>query len=135
MTHYLLDACAMVAFYNDEPEAEKVHDLLKQARAGSVRLSISMMQLLEVYYDRIRVSGEEAAKIRIDAIRAEPISIIETVSFPIMYEAGRFKTAYSMSLADCIAAATAKCLDATLITKDSELKPAEKAGEFSVLWL
>ena len=52
-----------------------------------------------------------------------------------MYEAGRFKTSYSMSLADAIAAATAKIFTATLVTKDNEMKPAEEAGEFSVLWL
>jgi predicted nucleic acid-binding protein len=40
-----------------------------------------------------------------------------------------------MSLADCIAAAAAKCLSATLVTKDDEMKEAEAAGEFSVLWL
>ena len=52
-----------------------------------------------------------------------------------MYEAGRFKTSYLMSLADSIAAATAKDLTATLVTKNSEFQPAERAGELSVLWL
>jgi len=40
-----------------------------------------------------------------------------------------------MSLADSIACATAKILDAILVTKDSEMKEAEEAGEFSVMWL
>jgi len=40
-----------------------------------------------------------------------------------------------MSLADAIAAATTKNLGATLVTKDEEIRAAEKAGEFSVLWL
>jgi len=52
-----------------------------------------------------------------------------------MYEAGRFKTSYSMSLADAVAAATTRNLSATLVTKDSEMKAAEDAGEFSILWL
>ena len=52
-----------------------------------------------------------------------------------MYEAGRFKTFYSMSLADSIAAATAKSLGASIVTKDDEFREAEQAGEFSVLWL
>jgi predicted nucleic acid-binding protein len=65
----------------------------------------------------------------------EPISIIESIPYPVMYEAGRFKTSYSMSLADAIAAATAINLAATLVTKDNEMKPAEEAGELPVLWL
>jgi predicted nucleic acid-binding protein len=135
MTHYLFDACAILAVLNDEPETEKILDLLERARSGAIRLSMSIVQLLEVYYDRVYVSGTDAARIRVEAILAEPITIIDSISYPVMYEAGRFKTVYSMSLADSIAAATAKSLAATLVTKDSELQGAEKAGEFSVLWL
>jgi predicted nucleic acid-binding protein len=39
-----------------------------------------------------------------------------------------------MSLADSIAAATAKILSAALVTKDSELEAAAD-GEFSIHWL
>jgi len=112
-----------------------VLDLLEQARTGAVRLSMSIIQLLEIYYDRLYISGEHGARVRVESILAEPISIIESISYPVMYEAGRFKTSYSMSLGDAIAAAIAKSLAATLVTKDNEMKPAEKAGEFSVLWL
>ena len=96
---------------------------------------MSIVQLLEVYYDRLRCSGKQGARIRVESILAEPITIIETISYPVMYEAGRFKTSYSMSLADSIAAATAKNLGAVLVTKDEEFKAAEEAGEFPVLWL
>jgi len=96
---------------------------------------MSIVQLLEVYYDRLYISGEYGARVRVESIIDEPINIIESISYPIIYEAGRFKTSYSMSLADAIAAATAKNLAATLVTKDKEMKPAEEAGEFSVLRL
>ena len=95
---------------------------------------MSIVQLLEVYYDCVYVVGAEEAKKRVEAILAEPVNIIETISYPVLYEAGRFKTMYSMSLADSIAAATAKILSAVLVTKDSELEAAA-AGEFSILWL
>ncbi|MCL1818732.1 MAG: type II toxin-antitoxin system VapC family toxin [Spirochaetaceae bacterium] len=135
MTHYLLDACALLAIFNDESEKDTVLDLLEQTRSGAIRLSMSIVQLLEVYYDRLRCSGEEGARIRVDSILAEPITIIESISRDVMYEAGRFKTAYSMSLADSVAAATAKSLTAAVVTKDDEFTEAEQAGEFSVLWL
>ena len=132
---YLLDACALLTIFNGETGANIVLDLIEQARAGAVRLSMSIVQLLEVYYDRLYISGEYGARDRVESILYEPISIIETISYPVMYEAGRFKTSYSMSLADSIVAATVKILAATLVTKDNEMKPVEEAGEFSVLWL
>ena len=52
-----------------------------------------------------------------------------------LFDAGKFKTSYSMSLADSIACATAKNLKATLVTKDKELKAPEENGELSILWL
>jgi len=53
----------------------------------------------------------------------------------LIKDAGRFKTSYSMSLADAFATTTAKSLGIALVTKDSEMKEAEEAGELSILWL
>jgi predicted nucleic acid-binding protein len=131
---YLLDACAILALFNGEEGSEALIDLFKKARAGDITLSMSIVQLLEVYYDRVYVVGTEEAKKRVEAILAEPVHIIETISLPVLYEAGRFKTRYSMSLADSVAAATAKILSAALVTKDSELEAAAD-GEFSIHWL
>jgi len=133
--HYLLDACALLMIFNGEPGAQEVVDLLRQARAGNIRLSMSIIQLLEVFYDRIYIVGIDEARSIVESILAGPINIINTISYPVVYEAGRFKTSYSMSLADAFAAATAKSIDAVLVTKDEELRPAEKAGDFSILWL
>jgi len=133
--HYLLDACALIAICNNEPGVGKVLDLIRQARTGDIQLSMSIVQLLEVYYDRIYVAGENDASLVVKSILAEPITIIESVSLSVMYEAGRFKTFYSMSLADSIAAATARNISATLVTKDGEMREAEEAGEFLALWI
>ena len=135
MAHYLLDACSLLAIFNGEPGAQKVLDLIGQAKTGIIDLSMSIVQLLEVYYDRLYISGEEEALIRVESILSEPINIIENISYQVMYEAGRFKTSYSISLADSIACATARSLAAILVTKDNEFKAPEQAGEFSVMWL
>jgi predicted nucleic acid-binding protein len=53
-----------------------------------------------------------------------------------MYEAGRLKTTYAISLADAIACATAGSLRATLVTSDhKELTQVEQDENLSVLWL
>jgi predicted nucleic acid-binding protein len=80
-------------------------------------------------------AGVNDAQSVVESIIAGPITIIETISYPVMYEAGRFKTTYSMSLADAVMCATARELGAALVTKDDEIKMAEDAGEFQVLWL
>ena len=135
MTHYLLDACALLAIFNDESEKDTVLDLLEQARSGTIRLSMSIVQLLAVYYNCIYFSGANKARGIIESILAESITIIESISHDVMYEARRFKTSYSMSLADSIIAAAAKNLGAAIVTKDDEFNEAEQAGEFPILRL
>jgi len=132
---YVFDACAIIAFLNDEPGAETVTELLSQVRTGTDRLYMSSIQALEVYYDRIYVMGRDYADNFLKSLFAFPIVILHEITGNIIQEAGRFKTSYSMSLADSIAAATARTLDAILVTKDNEMKSAEEVGEFAVLWL
>ena len=132
---YVLDACALIAFLNDEPEADTVADLLKKVEDGVDRLYINSIQVLEIYYDRIYIIGREYADIFLESLYASPLIILPEISNDIIREAGRVKTSYSISLADSIAAATTINLGAVLVTKDDEIKKLEDAGEFSILWL
>ena len=132
---YVFDACALIALLNEEDGADVVSDLLMKAEAGTDRLFISSIQVLEVYYDRIYIMGLEYANTFLESLSSSPVVVLPEISSDIIREAGRFKTSYSMSLADAVAAATAKSLSAVLVTKDREIKAAEEAGEFSVLWL
>ena len=132
---YVLDSSALIAFLNDEPEANTVADLLIKATSGLDRLFMSSIQVLEVYYDRIYIMGRDYADTFLESLRTSPVIVLPEISNNIIREAGRFKTTYSMSLADTIAVATAKNLGVALVTKDDELKAAYDAGEFSALWL
>jgi len=132
---YVLDACALIAFFNEEKGADTVAELMTQASDGTNRLFMSSIQVMEVYYDRIYVNGTEYANTVLESIYNSPINVLHNISRDIIKDAARFKTTYSMSLADTFAAATAKSLDAPLVTKDDEMKEAQEAGEFSILWL
>jgi predicted nucleic acid-binding protein len=134
--HYLLDACALIALFNGEAGSDIVDELLQKAEKGAITLSMSIIQLLEVYYDRIYVMGINDAKDILDSILAEPIEIIDTISYPVLYEAGRLKTSYTLSLADAIGLATAKELSGQFVTSDhSELEPVEQNEPIQFLWL
>ena len=132
---YVLDACALITVFNEEDGADTVAELMAQASAGTDRLFISSVQVMEVYYDRIYIKGLEYAETVLDSIYASPIIVLHDISREIIKIAARLKTSYSMSLADTFAAATAISLDAVFVTKDEEMKEAEQAGELSILWL
>ena len=68
--YYLLDACALLAFFNGEGGEQIILDLLEQARAGTSRLSMSIVQLLEIYYDSIYIGGEGEARTTVESILA-----------------------------------------------------------------
>ena len=46
--NYFLDACALLAFLNDEEGADKIEDFLNQSAANTTSISMSIINLLEV---------------------------------------------------------------------------------------
>ena len=135
--NYLLDACALLAYFDDEKGADVITDLLDQAKHRKINLCMNAANLIEVYYDRIRrVGSEEADKTVRDIYDIFPISIIETFTSKIVREASYFKSTGKMSFADSILVATAKYIGATVVTCDHvELEPVERQGEISFLWI
>ena len=137
MPDYLLDACAVLALLNDEEGAEIISELLDRAKRREITLGINAVNLIEVYYDRIRVDGADRA----DAIIREiyttfPISIIETLDTAIVRESARLKAMGKMSFADTILMATARCTGATIVSCDHvELDPVEQQEHIPFLWL
>ena len=104
---YVLDACALLAFLNDEEGADKIEDLLNKSGTGDVSVSMSIINLLEVYYGELRDKGADIAQIVLDMVQHYSIKIINTVSEQVFHEAARLKASYKMSIADCIGLATA----------------------------
>ena len=137
MPDYLLDACALLALLNDEEGADIVSNLLDQAERREITLSISAVNLLEVYYDRIRVAGADRADAIIQEIyEAFPIIVIETLSPDIVREAARLKAVGKMSFADTILVATARCIGATVVTCDhAELELVERHEHIPFFWV
>jgi len=100
-------------------------------------LSINAANLIEVYYDRIKVIGTENAK---DIIRKiyenSPITVIENLSPNIVREAARLKALGKMSFADTILVATAICTGTTIVSCDHvELEPVERQENIPFLWI
>jgi predicted nucleic acid-binding protein len=134
---HILDACALLAFFNREfgRGYETVSDLLDRAVQGEVVLCMSPINLVEVHYRVIQIKGVEVSDMAMSLIKSLPIQFIRDISDEVYYDAAHFKARYPMSLADAFLCATAKSLAAVIVTKDTEIKPAEEAESLPVLWI
>jgi len=115
---YVLDACALLAFLNDEEGAEKIEDLLNQSAASDVSIFMSIINLFEVYYGELRDKGVDIAQIVLEMVQHYSIKIIDTISEQVFREAARLKAAHKMSIADCIGLATAIELSGQFVSSD-----------------
>lgn len=132
---YIFDACALFAFLNDEEGADKIEDLLNQSVAGNISVSMSIVNLLEVYYSELREKGADIAQVVLDMVQNYSIKIENTISDKIFHEAARLKSTYKMSLGDCIGLATAIELSGQFVTSDHyELDPVAKKTPNLIFW-
>ena len=102
MDEYILDACALIAYYTNEKGADIVQDIISKAYSEKSNVSISNINLLEVFYDVYKTQGEAEAKVFLHDIINSPIKIIGTIENQAFMEAGRLKANYRISLADSI---------------------------------
>jgi predicted nucleic acid-binding protein len=133
---YVLDACALIAYYNEEEGIDKVKNALSEAISGDSDVLIHRVNLFETYYDLLRTFGEDMTSKVMDSFENAPITVIDTITDELMREAARFKIAFKISVADAFALATARLENATLITADHhEFDLIDKAGELEFLWI
>jgi PIN domain nuclease of toxin-antitoxin system len=136
MTHYVLDACAMVAMLKGENGAKEVDDLFQQAVHGDALLSMSIVNLLEVYYGFIKDIGITETHNIMNTIQYTPLVIIDTISQGVYHEAARLKGTYHrLSLADAIGVATAIELSGVFVTADHhELEAVASKEMLNFFW-
>lgn len=121
---YVLDTSAILALRGDEPGADRVEAILRDAAAGKARVLVSFMSRLELLYRIARDEGEESAA---QALRLLDASGVEWVSCDdeILRRAARLKAAGGLSIADAWIAATALLAGTPLVHKDPELDPIQ----------
>ncbi|NUO79698.1 PIN domain-containing protein [candidate division KSB1 bacterium] len=133
---FIFDACAFIVYFNNEPGAEKAEQLIEGAKLGVNELYAMSVNLYEVYYDALRSGSPEKAEEVLLDLYTMPLSIVETVDRPLMRDAGYFKTHFKMSLADSLALALARKVNAKVVTTDHhEFDNVEKADALQFFWL
>ena len=128
----LFDAHAILKWTQKERGYQKVKSLLTACRDQSVTGYMNQINLGEVYYKTIRAVGIDRAKEFLENFFRLPIQIILPGS-ELIWAASEIKASYSISYADCFAAATALRLEATLLTGDPEFK--KLASMVPIEWL
>jgi len=118
MRHYVLDACAVIAFINDEEGAEIIEKILVGAVKKENKVIINKINLLEIYYNFAREYDSETLKEAYYRIISLPMEINDLLNDDLFYEAARLKATYRISLADSIALAEASIRKAELLTSD-----------------
>jgi predicted nucleic acid-binding protein len=129
----VLDACSLIAYFNDEPGAEIVAGILQDVPS----VEIPAINLLEIAYDSVRRTGQNSAAHDIlEAVRQLPISIRWEMDDEILKSAARFKAHFKISIADAIALAVAHSRDAPLVSSDHhEFDALETAGQSRFIWI
>jgi ribonuclease VapC len=132
MKRILFDAHAILKWTQKEKGYQKVKSILVECRNQSVLGYMNQINLGEVYYQTIRVVGLDEARKFLENSSRLPTSIIPPDS-ELIWKASEIKAEYSISYADCFAAATALRHEAAILTGDPEFKKI--ASFVQVEWL
>ena len=132
MSRYVLDSFAVLAAYWGEPGHELVRQLLADGRN---QFWMSSINVGEVYYQIARKEHPTSAKLALDRLMAsERISYVDA-NISLALSAAELKSDYTLSYADCFAAALARQVDAAIVTGDREFARLEADGVVDVEWL
>lgn len=132
MKYYVLDSYALLAYFEDEPGAEKVQGFLELAEKEKARLLMCIVNWGEVYYSLIRTKGEQRANDALLVIRQLPLKLID-VDKDLMHEVARLKAYHPIALGDCFAAALALKHHCPVVTGDKEFELLKK--QITIEWL
>jgi PIN domain nuclease of toxin-antitoxin system len=129
---YILDACALITYLQNEKGADKIINIFKEEN------NIILMHAInfgEVYYDALKRDEKIAQKL-VEIINDLPIIIKWDINIELIKFASQFKTKYKMSLADSYAIALAYENNAFIVTTDHhEFDIVEQNSKVNFFWL
>ncbi len=131
MKRIVLDASALMTFFEDRPGADKVEDLIRLGVEGKRQLLMSVVNWGEVYYSTWRAKGPGVARKVLEDIAQLPLEIVDA-DLELTRGAAEFRAEHKLPYTDCFAAALAAHRKASLATSDKDFAHVEKKLE--ILW-
>jgi predicted nucleic acid-binding protein len=125
----VFDTEVLLAYYLGEPAGKKVENLLRETMRRENTSYLNIVNLMELYYILYRKSPDLADEKEAN-LRGYGVEIVPVDDDALWREAARIKAAHAISLADSLAAATAKMKKAKLmIGRDEEFQGLDIAVE------
>lgn len=132
MSSILFDSFAMLRFFYQEPGAEKVREIFKEAVRTDSPCLISAINVGELIYIVQRRSGENAKLQMLVKLKSLGLTILPCPN-ELIFRAAELKARFAMSYADTFAVASAIEHKATLVTGDPEFRQVEQLVK--ILWV
>jgi len=131
MKRIVLDASAVMTFFENRPGADKIEDLIHLGIADKRQLLMSAVNWGEVYYSTWRAHGPGVARKILEDISQLPIDIVDA-DLDLTRLAAELRADYKLPYTDCFAAALAADRKASLATSDKDFATVEK--KIDILW-
>lgn len=128
----VLDASALVAYFEKEPGYRKVKDLFVKAADAGNPLLMATVNWCEVIYVLVRNYGLDSADEVQNVIETFPIEFIPP-DLTLTKQAALYKVTKKLPYMDCFAAALTKLQKGELITCDKDFKAVE--NEIKISWI
>ena len=131
MKRVVLDASALMTFFENRPGAAKAEALLQLAVSGKLHLFMSVINWGEVYYSTWRAHGPGVARKIIEDIAQLPIDIVPA-DLDQTHAAAELRANHKLPYTDAFAAALAAHRKASLATSDKDFASVERI--IDILW-
>jgi predicted nucleic acid-binding protein len=131
MKRIVLDASAVMAFFENRPGAEKVQDFIRLGVEGKRQLLMSVVNWGEAYYSTWRTKGPGVAQHFLEEFAQLPIQLIPA-DVELARQAAEFKANFNLPYVDGFAAALALQRNAVLATSDKDF--ALVAKKLDIFW-
>lgn len=131
MKRIVLDASALMTFFENRPGAENVEELLQLGVEGKRQLLMSVINWGEIYYSTWRAKGPRLARKTLENIAQLPLQLVPA-DLGLTRLAAELRADQKLPYMDCFAAALAFQRKALLATSDKDFAAVEK--KIDILW-
>lgn len=129
---YVLDSFAFIAYLQDEPAAQRIQKILKDAEENKCGVYISIINLGEVLYSVERNNGLAKTHEVLALIQSLPIEILPADNQTVL-AAAHIKANHPISYADAFVVVAAQKINGIIMTGDPEFEEVTKLAK--VEWL
>ncbi len=129
---YILDAFALMAYFENEPGADRIEQILDEVRSEKARAYISIINIGEVVYNTERKHGFNKAQDTLAFIQELPVEVLPADNLTVL-AAAHIKANHPVSYADAFVIVAAQKLDGIVMTGDPEFHDVTELAK--VEWL